>query len=119
MEISLGTTFKVKLKSKVIDGKEVPCENDDFNESLAAIKDVVLYNGLVDKTARDEGTCVLGAGIKLPFVPKGKISVYYKMFFRAPFQGTIGSYKALKPVLEYLKKEYPQLNFYWEDGVMD
>ena len=110
--------FGVKLKTKVVNGVELPYEGEELNQVLEIIKGYA-YNK-IDRTATDTGTCVLGAGIKLKTVRKGQRKYYStKMFYRAPFQGNVGSYRALKPVLEFIKKEYPQLKFYWEDGAMD
>ena len=76
-------------------------------------------NQLRDLSAHDEGTCVLGAGIAIQvFYPRKRIPSQL-ILIHAPFQGNVGSFKALKPVLEYIKKEFPQLNARWEDGNMD
>lgn len=74
----------------------------------------------IDKTATDQGTCVMGAGIKIQvFESSRKKFPTSVMLMRAPFQGNVGSYNALKPVLEYLTSSLPELHAYWEDGNMD
>ncbi len=72
-----------------------------------------------DWTAKDTGTCVLGAGICIKVIPKGRRSETRVNIIRAPFQGNVGSYQALKPCLEYLQTNCPELGAYWEDGNMD
>lgn len=68
-----------------------------------------------DKGAKDEGTCVLGAGIVLrdPFTGE------HARIVDAPFQGNIGSHRALAPVLAELRKRYPDFDLAWYDGVID
>jgi hypothetical protein len=72
-----------------------------------------------DWTATDTGTCVLGAGICIYVILKGKRNPSRMNIIRAPFQGNVGSYQALKPCLEYLQTNCPELGAYWEDGNMD
>ena len=110
--------FGIKLKTKSFNGVELPYESEELDNVLHIIKGFGFAK--LDKTATDTGTCVLGAGIKLKTVRKGQRKYHSStMFWHAPFQGNVGSYKALKPVLEFLKAEFPQLNFYCDDGVMD
>ena len=110
--------FGHKVKTKEINGKQIPYQGEELNDVLSIIKGFATTK--IDKSATDIGTCVLGAGIKLKTIRKGQRKYYSTtMFFSAPFQGNVGSYRALKPVLEYLKSEYPQFGFYWDDGVMD
>jgi hypothetical protein len=72
-----------------------------------------LVRTIADRSQPDEGTCVLGAGVAI-WTKKGK-----KLLARAPYQGNVGSYKYLLPVLKELQKRYPQYEIYWDDGVMD
>jgi hypothetical protein len=110
--------FGTKIKTRKDKwGIELPCSGVELAQAVERIKEIA--KDKIDKTATDAGTCVLGAGIKFDYLlTKERIARKCTMF-RAPFQGNVGSYKALKPVLEFLKEEYPQLNFYWDDGVMD
>ncbi len=81
--------FNNKLKTKVINGKEMPYEGEDLKNVLAIIKGFA--SAKYDHSATDTGTCVLGAGIKLPTVRKGQRKYYSTvMFWRAPFQGNVG-----------------------------
>ena len=70
---------------------------------------------LRDRTAVDEGTCVLGAGI----VVCDPVTCKHFLLVRAPFQGNVGSYKALLPVLAELQERYPQYDIDWYDGAID
>jgi len=107
---------KIKVRKDKF-GKELPCSGQALSDVVESIKNIA--KDKVDTTAHDEGTCVLGAGIKFQYLlTRERIARSYCVF-RAPFQGNIGSYKALKPVLEFLKAEYPQFSFYWDDGNMD
>lgn len=75
---------------------------------------------LRDITAKDHGTCVLGAGIQISFMENGRKKYpTTKVIIPAPFQGNVGSYQALKPCLEYIQRNYPQLHAVWHDGRMD
>jgi hypothetical protein len=116
----LGIELKTR-KSKSIMGRKEGLEYfcGDENLQLVIEKIRALASDKVDKTAFDEGTCVLGAGIKFMFL-RARAQYPHSIFlFRAPFQGNVGSYKALKPVLDYVNKEFPEFKFYWEDGNMD
>src|SRR5574343_655363 len=86
-------------------GKEYPCSGESLEKVIQTIKE--LSKDKIDKSACDEGTCVLGAGIKFNFLLTKERTARSFTLFRAPFQGNVGSYKALKPVLEFLKAEYP------------
>jgi len=69
------------------------------------------------KKCRDEGTCVLGAGIAVYAIPDGCRNPRKVLLTDAPFQGNVGSYKASKRALEWLKSQ--GVEAYWYDGVMD
>jgi hypothetical protein len=110
--------FRIKIRTRKDKwGNELPCDSNELTEVIGKIKEIA--KDKIDNTATDEGTCVLGAGIKFQFLKSKERTARSYSMFRAPFQGNVGSYKALKPVLEFLKTEYPQFNFYWDDGVMD
>ena len=72
-----------------------------------------LVRTIANTSARDEGTCVLGAGVAV-FGKGGNI-----ILARAPYQGNVGSYNYLLPVLKEMQKRHPQYEIYWYDGVMD
>lgn len=74
---------------------------------------------LRDKDAKDAGTCVMDAGIKISIMYPSIKKPVLVTIIKAPFQGNIGSYKALKPCLEYLINNYPELHPRWDDGYMD
>jgi hypothetical protein len=66
---------------------------------------------------RDEGTCVLGAGIVVYAVPARCRNEKRIRLIGAPFQGNVASHKACERALAYLKEQgLPAL---WYDGVMD
>lgn len=110
--------FGIRIRTRKDEhGKEIPCSGKELSEVIERIKEIA--KDKIDKTATDTGTCVLGAGIKFKFFLTKERNPRSSTIFRAPFQGNVGSYKALKPVLDFLKEEYPQLNFFWDDGVMD
>ena len=68
-----------------------------------------------DRDAKDEGTCVIGAGIVL----RDPLTGEHARIVDAPFQGNIGSHRALAPVLAYLRKQHPAFDLAWYDGVID
>jgi hypothetical protein len=72
-----------------------------------------LTKTIANKSAGDEGTCVLGAGVAV-WTGKGNA-----ILARAPYQGNVGSYNYLLPVLKEMQKLYPQYEIYWHDGAMD
>lgn len=73
----------------------------------------------MDTSVYDHGTCVMGAGIKILLMePRKKFPSRHKLISQ-PFQGNLASHKALKPCLEHLQQNYPELHAYWCDGNMD
>ena len=75
---------------------------------------------MVDEDARvcrDDGTCVLGAGIAVYAIPNGCRNPQQCFLTVAPFQGNVGSYNASKRALEWLKSQ--GVEAYWYDGRMD
>lgn len=109
--------FERKHKTRNYEGVEIPVETSFFKLELSKITTRAKMH--TNQEAHDEGTAVIGAGIKMQLFPKGARTPIAVTLVRAPFQGNVGSHKALKPVLEYIQKTYPQLNAYWEDGNMD
>ncbi len=69
------------------------------------------------KKGRDEGTCVLGAGITVNYVAKGARTPGSYFVTHAPFQGNVGSYRASQRALEFLKEK--GVDARWDDGRMD
>lgn len=69
------------------------------------------------KKFRDEGTCVLGAGIYFSDEPCKDKWYRPKIHIHAPFQGNVGSYNACVRAMNYLKSQgFPAE---WHDGSMD
>jgi hypothetical protein len=69
------------------------------------------------KIGRDEGTCVLGAGVAVDVLPRGCRRPQRRIVISAPFQGNIGSLNACRRALALLI--IAGLDAYWYDGVMD
>lgn len=67
----------------------------------------------------DEGTSVLGAGIAIRYrAPRIRVGKYTrKIIVAAPFQGNVGSSRASKRALEYLRT--CKIDAFWWDGRMD
>lgn len=69
------------------------------------------------KRERDQGTCVLGAGVALYVIPpRGRVPRLL-VVVDAPFQGNVGSHKACARALEILRAA--GLDAFWYDGRMD
>ena len=66
---------------------------------------------------RDEGTCVLGAGIAVWVKERYARNSSVRILIRAPFQGNVGSAKSCDRALAYLKEQ--GIAAFWHDGVMD
>jgi len=90
---------------------------ESLREELNIISDVA--NTKQDTNVQDEGTCVFGGGIYIRVIEPRKKYPSRVCIVRAPFQGNIANYKALKPVLEYVNTVYPMLNARYDDGNMD
>ena len=98
-------TSKTAVKKRVPNFKEL-----EYLLLVARNTDSIHRN----RKAQDCGTCVLNAGIVvLDSKGNGLLLVH------APFQGNVGSYEALKPVLKALQGEFPDFDIRWNDGVMD
>ena len=69
------------------------------------------------KIGRDEGTCVLGAGIAIHVIPKRARYPRTRILIDAPFQGNVGSRKACERGLALLRAA--GLDAFWHDGRMD
>src|SRR3990172_8276190 len=66
---------------------------------------------------RDEGTCVLGAGIAVRVIRKRARYPRTRILIDAPFQGNVGSRKACERGLALLRAA--GLDAFWHDGRMD
>jgi hypothetical protein len=66
---------------------------------------------------RDEGTCVLGAGIAVYAVPPRCRKPKLTLLIDAPFQGNVGSAKASERALKWLQGQ--GVEAFWYDGTMD
>ena len=69
------------------------------------------------KKFRDEGTCVLGAGICVMHKPPRKRNAVRERLVYAPFQGNVGSNRACERALAFLIES--GVDAFWYDGVMD
>ena len=113
-------------KYKSFDGEHDACENADIVEHLDHIlhahdiwtdgcKAYVRANG-------DKGTCVLGAGIAVPYMAPGKRKVDYKIILHVPYTAAQGSLtwegKALQETLDLLHK-VGLTEAYYHAGYMD
>jgi len=67
---------------------------------------------------RDEGTCVLGAGVAVWALPSRARYPRRKVLIDAPFQGNVGSYHACQRALAVLQAAGLE-GASWYDGVMD
>ena len=86
---------------------------------------------MVDEDARlerDMGSAVLGAGIALDVVEKGCRKPKRRIIVGAAFQGNVGSYRAAKRALTFLRHDVFKgqpgdpnrgIPAYWYDGIMD
>jgi hypothetical protein len=68
-------------------------------------------------SGRDQGTCVLGAGVAVWYVPPRCRNPVRKILIRAPFQGNVGSYRACERALKLLQSA--GVDAFWYDGVID
>lgn len=90
----------------------------ELQADIELIRDQI-YSKIDKSIIKDEGTCVIGGGIKLKFFRHGKRTPNTLLLMGNPFQGNISSYAALKPCIEYLNKHFSQAGFYYEEGNMD
>ena len=68
--------------------------------------------------AVDEGTCCLGKGLEVCYIPKGCRKHRWKNVVNGEFsQGNVGVAKARYPAMEYLKKQGFEVAY--NDGWMD
>ena len=106
--------MKRKLKGTVTRVHAVYPNEKDLQD-LAAQAQVMV--DLDARVCRDEGTCVIGAGIAIYAIPEGCRKPQQCLLTVAPFQGNIGSYNASKRALDWLKDR--GVEAYWYDGRMD
>jgi hypothetical protein len=66
---------------------------------------------------RDEGTCVLGAGIAIYYRAPRQRKPSIRVIVDAPFQGNVGSARACERALKLLRNS--GVDAFWHDGRMD
>jgi hypothetical protein len=66
---------------------------------------------------RDEGTCVLGAGIAIYYRAPRQRKPSIHVIVDAPFQGNVGSARACERALKLLRDG--GIDAFWHDGRMD
>jgi hypothetical protein len=72
---------------------------------------------VASKKFRDDGTCVLGAGVAIDVLPPRARNPRRQVVVHAPYQGNVGSYNACQRAAAYLRMM--GVACYWYDGVMD
>ena len=65
----------------------------------------------------DQGTCVLGAGIAIYYIPPRCRKAVRDILIGQHFQGNVGSWNVAQRALAYLKEQ--GLDCFWYDGRMD
>lgn len=81
-----------------------------INESIQKMNIFIDKNGL-----KDGGTCVMGEGLYIDFLPKGKRKPIRKEIVGQPFQGN--NYRALKYAQQFLLSK--GITTYYDSGRMD
>jgi hypothetical protein len=109
------------MKTLTMYGTDRVVYEESDREMLAQFKNICEYdwhNNWVKQGSKDEGTCCLGKGIKVYFLPKGKRLPREVYLARCDFvQGNVAAYKASKPVMERLESE--GIACWYDDGRMD
>lgn len=67
--------------------------------------------------AKDEGTCVLDAGIAIYCQRPRRRSPDMRVIIEAPLQGNVGSHRACTRALAFLHAQ--GIDAFWYDGTMD
>ena len=107
-------------QTKMHRGETFPILNPQLKAELNELAEVELKPRMDNSISDDEGTCVLGAGIVIQVFKSVRHKYPFDfMLLKAPFQGNVSNYKSLKPVIEFLKKQYPHLKATYYDGRMD
>lgn len=91
-----------------------------FQEEDLSSKLFLLAQDIANEDAKkntDAGTCVLGNGIGVWFLEKGKRIARRMIIIHGPFQGNISNYKSLERALDFLKSNNVQC--FYEDGHID
>ena len=78
---------------------------------------ILVKRDIEDMKIEDGGSCVLGNGIQIYFVPKRCRNPIKKIIVDGPFQGNVSNYKALKNALDYLRQSGVDCRY--EDGILD
>jgi hypothetical protein len=109
------------MKTMNIFGTEQVVYEESDREMLAQLKTICEYdwhNNWVKSGAKDEGSCCLGKGIRVYFLPKRKRTPRSVFLARCDFvQGNVSAYRSVQPVLERLKNE--GIACWYDDGNMD
>ena len=121
-----GKEFKTALVDNGRVEMDVPYLSDELKSTLVNIVDIIkrssteyiIARDTAGDTAGDVGSCCLGMGIKVPVI---NVHGDYTnlMIVRGFTQGNISNWMITKPILDYLKSFYPQLNAFYAEGVMD
>jgi len=112
----MKTLFNTEHKTKNYKGEELIIASVEFNEDIELLRSQCYR--LIRET-KEEGTCVIGGGIKLKYFVPGKRTPNTLCLFRNPFQGNVASWTALEPVMEYINQYFSKIGFYYEEGNMD
>lgn len=96
--------------SKVYKQQDLDLIQPIINETIQKMLIFIDKNRL-----KDGGTCVIGEGLYIDFLPKGKRKPIQKDIIGQPFQGN--NYRALKYAQEFLSSK--GITTYYSPGRMD
>ncbi len=114
MQIQTGTIHKTRKVNR----NDTLVFSEDLRVDLITLANITRQ--YTDRNiTNDDGTCFLGDGICVDVVVGKKRTSSKMVFLKAPFYGNESSFKALKPVLDYINEYYPQLNAYYYEGRID
>ena len=109
----MNNTLIVMGKTRIIyDKKQLELLNETLSIAIEMVDQTI-----IDKKIKDNGSCVLGAGIYIYYRAKGKRIPIRMLIISAPFQGNISIQESLEPSLKYLKKQ--GIDCWYSDGNMD
>jgi len=97
---------------------EAPVRSADLYRWQVAIAAADLLSREDAARGRDEGTCVLGAGVAIWTLPPRARNPKRAILVHAPFQGNVGSQKACRRALAVIREAGLE-GAVWYDGVMD
>lgn len=104
-------------KTRKVAGVETLVWSEEVRNDLIVVGNIASFEQPENIT--EEGTCVLGGGICVNVVVGNKRKATSVCIVEAPFQGNISNWKALEPVLNYIKENYPELNATYNEGRID